>query len=152
MSTDYSIFMHCAGPVIDKVRLLGSIDGVSVGSNGLPQMTGLDDVRIIELTERSRTIMKDDYGMYGVDVDWEITGTLDEDSDILEVIERLYRCMAAIANAYPDEECSLMRNGESLLAINTSDQVLISPTYLEAIPVIQSLFCRSSKVSEIESK
>jgi hypothetical protein len=150
MSTDYSIFMCCKGPVAEKVRWFNSVDGVSIDSNGTARIAGLDDVRILGLDERNRMIMMEDYGSYGIDVNWEIMGTLSDANEILDVIQRLYRCFAAIANAYPNENCSLMRNGESFLAMNTSSQLLISPTYLKAIPVIQSLFVKSWQLSAMD--
>lgn len=150
MSIDYTIFMNCTGPVEYKTHLLNSVHGVFFGSDGLPRISGLDDVRVIELNDRSRTIMKEDFGTYGVDVNWKITGTLDDDWDILDVMARLYECFGAITNAYPDENCTLMRNGESFLAMNTSDRLVLSPTYLEAIPKIKSLFRKGIVVSEME--
>ncbi|MGL4463193.1 MAG: hypothetical protein ACRC1K_13680 [Planctomycetia bacterium] len=146
MSTDYFIFMHCHGPVSEKVSLLGAIDGVSIGSDSALRISGLDDVRIMELSDYSQTIMKEDYGAYGLEVNWEIMGTFDGDSDMLEVMERLYRCVAAIVNEHPNDNCSLMRNGESFLAINTQEQLVISPIYLEAIPFIRSLFQKHSTI------
>ncbi len=93
--------------------------------------------------------MLEDYGEYGLSVNWIVSGTYDKTTDILELMERLYRCAALLVNSHPARSLSLMRNGESFYVFNTKNQLILSPAYLDSIPEIRSLFRKPFTVEEI---
>lgn len=86
--------------------------------------------------------MAQEYGNYGLNVNWEIKGTYDKENDIFELMERLHRCAAALVNSDVNRPLSLMRNAESFLVFNTERRLILAPTYLDALPVIRSLFSK----------
>jgi hypothetical protein len=148
MSTDYLIFIQNKGSIEEYLRLLNNIEGVSCSDPNQIEIEGLLGVRCFELNDRSRMIMREDYGPYGLDVNWEIRGQRDEDCDIFELIIRLYQCMAKIVNKFPMNNCSLMRNGEDFYLFNTSEQLVISDVYYEILPNPKALFQKEFVVRE----
>lgn len=93
--------------------------------------------------------MREDYGEYGLDVNWKISGTYDKETDIFEVMRVLYECAALLVNENPDKSLSLMRNGESIYLFNSQNLLILSPIYLESIPVIMSFFKKPFIIREI---
>lgn len=149
MSTHYSIFLHSDYRFPENVfgRLL-TIAGISM-TGGDYSIVGLVNVTCERLSQSHREVMLEEYGIYGLDVNWEIRGTYDKATDIFNVIELLYRCAAIFVNSYPKANLSLMRNGESFLLFNTLEQLILSPIYTDSISVIKSIFEKPFIVREI---
>jgi hypothetical protein len=148
MSTDYSIFLDsdCISPECVFEPLLG-ITGVEIRDDFY--IGGLVAVTCEQLTTSHRNVMQEDYGEFGLDVNWEIRGAYDKMTNIFEVMRLLFECTALLVNASPDRSLSLMRNGESFYVFNTQERLILSPLYMEAIPVIQSLFKKPFIIDEM---
>jgi hypothetical protein len=124
MSIDYFIFLH-------STDFVGSV------------LPCLNAVSWSEMDQRHREIMRDDFGKYGLDVNWFITGTHDRDIDVNELMRCLYQCSAVIVNTYPDRALSLMQPASNSFYIhNSSDRLIVSPLYLDQFPSIQDLFVK----------
>ncbi|QDT46394.1 hypothetical protein Pan258_04130 [Symmachiella dynata] len=149
MSTDYWIFLQSDRTSADLVLepLSGTI-GVDVQGDGL-QIRGLMSVSCKKLSESHQDIMREEYGKYGLGVNWGINGTYDKKTNILEVVGLLFQCAAKFVNANPDQELSLMRNGESFYIFNSKDRLILSPIYLEAIPNLDALFKKPVIIDEM---
>lgn len=147
MSTDYFIFFQSDDSCDEVIQSLCEVEGVN-SSDGLT-ITGLICVTCEPLSPSHQECMLEDYGEYGLNVNWLIMGTYDKVTDPDELIERLYRCAALLVNEHPDKPLSLMRNGESFYVFNKEDQLILSPIYLKAIPVITSLFNKPFTVDEM---
>ena len=93
--------------------------------------------------------MREDYGEYGLNVNWQISGTYDKETDIVEVMRVLFECAALQVNNDPDWSLSMMRNGESFYVFNTQNRLILSPIYLETIPIIKSLFKKPFIIEEM---
>jgi hypothetical protein len=52
--------------------------------------------------------MRNDFGNYGLDLNWLVTGTHDDNADVFDLMDRLYRCAAAIVRDFPERPLSLM--------------------------------------------
>lgn len=148
MSTDYLIFLDSDHTSAENVyKPLLAVPRVEF-RDGL-QIPGLVDVSCIQLDDFYRDVMREEYGDYGLDVNWLISGTYDNETDIFEVIRLLYECAAQLVNANPDKSLSLMRNGESIYLFNSQNLLILSPIYLESIPVIMSFFKKPFIIREI---
>ena len=149
MSTDYTIFLDSEITSAEEiVQPLLEIPGVEFCA-GL-QIRGLTAVYCKQLTLSHREVMREDYGEFGLDVNWEINGTYDKQTDIIEVMEVLFECAALLVNTHPDRSLSLMRNGESFYVFNTQNKLIISPVYLEAFPSLKSLFNKPSELTTMD--
>lgn|GEM_PF-6088228 len=101
------------------------------------QIEGLRDAVSLKLDSSRRDVMRDEYGEFGLDVNWCIYGTVDQDCDIEELIERLFYCAALLISDRPDSPLSLMRNGESFYLFNSPTDLIIPFGYLKAFPGIR---------------
>lgn len=150
MSTDYQLFMEVGGPIASRLDILRGVRGVSLQDESELHIEGLFCVRCIPLDDDGRDIMRPEYGEYGLDLDWNITGTLDKDLDSVATVDRLLHCAAAIVNSFPEKNCSLMRNGESFYLFNTSDRLLLSPIYRSILPRLNSLFNKPYTITRFD--
>tara|TARA_R110002095_G_scaffold189568_1_gene167098 strand:- start:1171 stop:1629 length:459 start_codon:yes stop_codon:yes gene_type:complete len=148
MSTDFSIFLDSdlTSPEYVFEPLLG-VTGVDA-RDGL-HIRGLVAVSCKQLDASYREVMREDYGEFGLDVNWKVSGTYDKETDIIEVMRVLFECAALLVNANPDRSLSLMRNGESFYIFNSKNRLILSPLYLEAIPTIKSLFKKPFIIEEM---
>ncbi len=148
MSTDYSIFLDSDHTSPEKVfEPLLKLTGVEAQDGVL--IYGLVAVSCKQLDTLDREVMQKEYGEFGLDVNWEINGTYDKESDIFEVMRVLFECAALLVNANPDRSLSLMRNGESFYVFNSQNRLILSPIYLETILAIESLFKKPSIIEEM---
>ena len=144
MSTDYFIFLDSDHTSTENVyEPLLALPEVEY-RDGL-QIRGLFDVSCEQLDNYHREVMREDYGEYGLDVNWLITGTYDKETDINEVVRILIECAALLVNASPDKSLSLMRNGESFYVFNTRNRLILSKICIEESP----LFKKSFMIKEI---
>ncbi|QDU07351.1 hypothetical protein [Gimesia aquarii] len=148
MSTDYSIFLE--SDLTSPEYLFAPLLGINGGDAqfGL-HIHGLVDVSCQQLDASYREVMREDYGEFGLDVNWMIGGTYDKETDIFKVMRILYEYAAVLVNANPERSLSLMRNGESFYVFNTRNRLILSPIYLESIPVIKSLFKKPFIIDEM---
>ncbi len=149
MSIDYQIFIQNKGSIEEYLRLLNNIEGVSCSDPNQIEIEGLFGVRCFELNDYSRMIMREEYGPFGLDVNWEIRGEHDYEYDIFELIIRLYKCMAMIVNNFPTNNCSLMCEGRSFYLFNTSEQHMISDIYYDILPNPKALFQKEFVVRDL---
>ena len=149
MSIDYLLFLKTDDPIADTMRLLERIDGVELRTKDQLHVMGLVSTNCKELDEMHREIMLDDFGEYGLDVNWLISGTLDKELDSLDLIERLFRCAAEIVNEHPDRPLSFMCNGDSFYVHNSSKNLTVSPIYLKDIPALSTIFKKPFVVDEM---
>ena len=142
MSTEYFIFVN-SNNINEVLRVMSTVGGVELRERQL-LIDGLLSTEVAALDPLSREIMREDYGEYGLDVNWRIGGTHDESFDVVELIVRLFSCAAAVVNTWPDNNVSVMRNGESFYMINTSENLIISGTYVKERPCLVSLFKKTA--------
>lgn len=149
MALDYFIFLGPTYSPDQSLELICGVPGVTHqgGRCGEVSIQGLIGVTFEELKPWHREVMQKEYGRFGLDVRWMITGRYDQ-TDILEVIERLYRCTAALVSSNPGANLSFMRNGENFYLHNTADRLTLSPLYLEAIPAIRNMFTKVFVIDE----
>jgi hypothetical protein len=137
MSTDYFIFA-CCDDIHELLARICTVEGVQFDGRTL-EIAGLLYVRFEELGANTREIMRSDFGEFGIEVNWRISGTYDKSSDTDDLIWRLLRCAAVIINANPNSSLSIMREAESFYLFNSKDQLLISSVY-KGFPNVASLF------------
>lgn len=147
MSIDYQLFFETDEAAQSTLDLISSVNGVETGA-GL-RIAGLVGTSMDELDAYSRAIMLDDFGEYGLNVNWAIRGTQDETMDADNLLERLLTCAARIIHARPNHALSVMRDGESFYLFHDSSRTVISPVYSQAIPLIKSLFKDAWELKEM---
>lgn len=138
MSTDYAIFLNADSSREEILSTLCGAAGLDV-ENGI-RIPGLTSVTCAPLTASHQEAMLHDYGIYGLEVNWAISGTYDDESDIFDLIERLHQCAAALVRANPNAPLSLMRNGEDFYVFNKQDELILAPTYVRSMPVLGTFF------------
>ncbi len=148
MSTDYQIFFQSDEPVESTLELISRVEGVD--TQGELHIEGLVATSFGELTTQSRQIMLDEYGEYGLNVNWNISGTYDKTTDICELTERLFRCAAVMVNAHPNRSLSLMRNAESFYVFNEPSRLIVSPVYSKSHAIVETLFQKPFNLELIE--
>ena len=93
--------------------------------------------------------MLNDYGAYGQEYNWYVTGTYDKVTCSNELLQRVARCAAALVASSPNAPLALMINGESILVLNTPDSLLISPACFDDARTIPALFRRPFTTQKI---
>lgn len=148
MSIDFNIFLDSEHTSPEDVfePLLG-ITGVDF--RDVLHIHGLVAVFCKQLDTSHCEVMQEEYGEYGLDVNWKISGTYDKETDMPEVMRVLFECVVVLIKANPDRSLSLMRNGESFYVFNTQEQLILSKIYSDMIPVIQSLVKKPLIIKEI---
>jgi hypothetical protein len=151
MSTHYSIFFFSEEHALDNViRTLVDMRNERVSLiGGELNISGLVGTTCESLSQSHRDVMLEEYGDYGMDVNWEIRGTYDRATDIFSVIETLYLCASCLLNRHPDSNLSLIRNGESFLLFNNQYNLIVSPVYLADINTIRSMFMKPYIIKQI---
>ena len=149
MSTDYSLLIQSdsATPVGVWQPVL-NIKGVS--HSGTICIKGLTDVECKLLDKQRQDIFLEEYGNYGISLNWEIRGTYDKSTDIFEVIELLYRCAAEYVNSLPSKNVCLMRDCESFYVHYSGGQLRLSTAYIKSISSLTTLFNRQFVVDEMK--
>jgi len=147
MSIDYQIFFQTDEPAQCTLDIVSSVDGITITS-GL-QIAGLVGVSIEELRAYSREIMHDEFGEYGLNVNWAIRGTYDKTTNIDELLERLLECAARIIHARPNHPLSVMREGESFYLFYDVRRTVISRVYSQSLSLVESLFGDSYEMKEM---
>ena len=132
MSTEYFIFVD-SDDMSEVLRVISTIDGVELHGRQL-LIPGMLFTEYEEINESSRTIMREDYGQHGLKVNWRIWGTYDKSQRSDELLMRLFQCVASIIKAWPEKHASLMRNAENFYVINNSDELMISPVFMNDNP------------------
>lgn len=149
MSTDYQIFLEELDEEND-LHCLSTISGVTVYTKTEVAVEGLCWVRSTTLSPYSKSIMRDEFGEFGLSYDWKVIGTYDPDYELYSVLRRLFLCTAALVNIRPQRNVSLMRNGESIYVYNNHERLIICPYFTEEMPDLPSLFNRRCEIFEIE--
>ena len=139
MSTDYFLFFRSDGPHEPIIESLAQVEGVEF--DGDLRIRGLLDVQVMPMDAESREIMRTDFGEYGIDVDWCIRGTLDDEvDDVDDLYVRLHRCAAVFVNARPDLSMSLMWEATDFWVHNTKERLLLSILSKKAVPSVETMF------------
>ncbi len=131
MSTDYSLFVNSNASAIEDIKLLTIHTGVELHENGRLTIEGLTGVYFEAMTARHRRIMAQDYGPYGQDYTWFLTGTYNKESDIHQLYGRLVRCAATLVASRPQLPLALMRSAESFYVLNTPAKLFLSKQCLD---------------------
>ena len=127
MSTDYFLFVNSNQfPDID-LPLLAKNDGVQLTDDNQLSIDGLVCTRCETLDLHHREIVLTDYGEFGQEYTWFLTGTYDKESDINQLVERLVRCAATLVASRPQLPLALMRNAESFYVLNSPSALILSP-------------------------
>ena len=142
MSTDYFLFVNSDRFADVDLPLLASNDGVALDDAGNLVVDGLVCTYWKAMDCQHRDIMLNDFGAYGQDYNWFVTGKYDKDTSVNELVERLVRCAASLVSSRPLAPLALMVNAESFYVLNTPASLILSPVCFDDAGVIPALFRR----------
>ena len=130
MSTDYFLFVNSDTLAARDLPLLAEIDGVALDGGHLI-VDGLVCTSCAAMSSEHREIMLEDYGEYGQEYTWYMTGTYDKKSCPNQLAERLARCAAKLVSVRPTAPLALMVNAESFYVLNSPSKLILSKACID---------------------
>jgi len=134
LSTDIHLFLKTSDFDQNILPHLLNVGGVEVDSQSVFAITGLHSVQAFAMGDRHIEIMRDDFGGYGQEFNWCVTGTLDKNQDGDATMERMYECAGAIVRQFPNHPLTLMNTATNRFYVyNSADRLVVSPYCLATI-------------------